>query len=134
MRVRNDQRYKIRLTRPRNRYRPVMKQIQHMGLKWETEVNLVKIYNLFILTEGENDETSPYTVAGFVGIWVEIDWTWNLLKFYRARLTLSYTRVWSLYWPRIFIKSTEDVKPTKTKKLTEDVKPTKTSETEISLN
>ena len=38
----------------------------------------------------------------------------NILKFYRARSTLSYTRVWSLYWPRIFIKLTEDVKPTKT--------------------
>ena len=32
----------------------------------------------------------------------------KLLKFYRARPTLSYTRVWSLYWQRIFIKLTED--------------------------
>ena len=58
----------------------------------------------------------------------------KLLKFYRARSTLSYTRVWSRYRSRIFIKLTEDVKPMKTLKLTEDVKPTKTSETKVSLN
>ena len=46
----------------------------------------------------------------------------NILKFYLARSTFLYTRVWGLYWPRIFIK------------LTEGVNQTKTSETEVSLN
>ena len=58
----------------------------------------------------------------------------ELLRFYRERSTLLYTRVWSLYWLLIFIKLTEEVKPTKMKKLTKNVKPMKASETEISLN